>query len=193
MGSYNGRGRYSLLAPTTLKPTPTGQWLTQQILSGSASGVIAGAANRLSLVPYYTPRPISVDTFAVNVTTGVASANVRVIIYSASPSTGIPVTKLYESANLDAATSSTFPSVAAAFRFAANTPYWVGVHHSSTATLRGIAIAACQPIGLASATGTTENTELRTTPTFGSALTTYSYASSNGASSIAPMVYFKVA
>lgn len=190
---YDGRGRYSLLAPTMLKPKPTGQWLTQQIAAGTASGTIAGAANRLSLVPYYTPVPISVDTFAVNVSTGVASANVRVIVYSASPSTGIPVTKLYESANLDASTSSTFPSVAATFRFAANTLYWVGVHHSSTATLRGIAIAACLPIGLASSTGTTENTELRTTPTFGSALATYSYAASNGASAIAPMVYFRVA
>ena len=193
MGSYTGRGRYSLLSPTMLKPIPTGQWLTQQSLSGSASGTIAGAANRLCLVPYYTPRPISVDTFAVNVTTGVASANVRVIIYSASPTTGIPVTKLYESTNLDASTSSTFPSVAASFRFAANTLYWVGVHHSSTATLRGVAIAACQPIGLVSATGTTENTELRTTPTFGSALATYVYAAANGVSAITPMVYFKVA
>ena len=193
MGSYTGKGRYSLLSPTMLKPMPAGQWMTQQILSGSASGTIAGGIARLSLVPFYTPRAFSVDTFAVNVTTGVASANVRVIIYSANPNTGIPVTKLYESANLDAATSSTFPSVAATFRFAANTLYWIGVHHSSTATLRGVAVASCQPIGLASATGTTENTELRTTPAFGSALDTYVYAAANGVSAVAPAVYFKVA
>lgn len=190
---YTGRGRYSLLAPTGIKPTPTGQWLTQQISSGTASSTIAGAANRLSLSVFYTPRPISVDTFAVNVTTGVASANVRVLIYSSSPSTGIPVTKLYESGNLSAATSATYPSEAASFRFAANTLYWVGVHHSSTATVRGMAIASCLPIGLASGTGTTENTELRTTPTFGSALATYSYSSANGTSAITPLVYFRVA
>lgn len=79
------------------------------------------------------------------------------------------------------------------FSFAANTLYWMGVHTSSTATLRTINTTSMLCIGLASSTATTDSTVLRTTPTFGSALATYSYAASQGVSSVIPIVRMQVA
>jgi hypothetical protein len=143
-------------------------------------------------VPFWSPVAFTIDRLAVNVTTGVAAANVRVLIYNANAN-GTPNSRLVETANLGAATTNTFPEATVSHTFAANTLYWVGVHHSSTATLRGIAVAALLPIGLASATATSDGTCLRTTPTFGSSLSTYSYAASQITSAIVPAVRMRAA
>lgn len=56
--------------------------------------------------------------------------------------------------------------------FTAGTIYWVGVRHSSTATLRAIPIASCLPLGLLSNTATNPVTVLRRTLTYATAATT---------------------
>jgi hypothetical protein len=175
-----------------LRPQVSGGWLTTQIAAGTAASTIAGAANRMDLYPFWTPVACPVDRVAINVTTGVAATSARVLIYSAD-SQGRPATKLLETDNLSTVTTNTFPQETVDFTFAANTLYWVGVHNSSTATLRGIAVASMLPIGLASATATTHGTVLRTTPTYRSAPANYTYTATQHVGAIAPAIRFRVA
>lgn len=135
----------------------------------TASSTLAGAANRIDLAPYYTSVPLNIDRIGVAVSTGVASALAKVVIYS-SDANGWPDTLLYESGNLDCATTG-MKEATLTFSFASGVQYWVGVRHSSTATLRTINVSSAVNLGLTSSTAANYATILRRTRTFATAAT----------------------
>lgn len=130
----------------------------------SGAATLAGAANRIDLSPFYTSAPMTIDQIGVAVSTGAAAAQGKVVIY-ASGATGWPSTLFFESGALDFATTG-FKSETLDFTFQSGTQYWVGVRHSSTATLRAVAIASSPNIGLLTSAATTYGTVLRRTLTF---------------------------
>ncbi len=148
----------------------TGQYIDTQH-DCTAHTTLAGAANRIDMTPFIPTRTFSIDRIGVNVTTGVASANVKIVIYSADAN-GWPDTRLYESGDLSAATSSTFVEATMSQTFTAGTIYWLGVRHSSTATLRAMPLASCLPLGLLSTTAAGPATVIRRTLTYATAATT---------------------
>lgn len=133
----------------------------------AATTTIAGAANRCELYPVLFSGALSIDQIGVAVSTAVASAQAKVVVYSATAA-GVPNALLFESAALDCATTG-FKQVAASLSFAANTVYWLGVHHSSTATVRGIPVAGLPSLGMAAGADTALGSILRRTVTFANA------------------------
>lgn len=102
---------------------------------GTANATLAGAADRLDLAPYYTSIPLVIDQIGVVVSTAVASALGRVVIYGSSDA-GWPDELLFEgSSDLDFSTTN-YKHHEVDFTFESGRQYWLGVRHSSTATLR---------------------------------------------------------
>lgn len=134
---------------------------------GNAPATLIGVANRIQLAPYSPPRNFSIDRIGCGVSTGVAGALFRVVVY-ASGADGWPSTLLYESGDLSGATA-TFVEATMSLAFSAGLIYWVGVRHSSTCTLRTIALASAINLGLLSNNATAYATVLQRTVAFASA------------------------
>lgn len=136
--------------------------------SAAASATIAGVADRMEVSPYFSGFNFTIDRIGVNVATAVAGALAKVVIYATSTTTGAPTTLLYESASLDCSSVGT-KEVTISLTFVAGIQYWVGVRHSSTATLRAVPLTSCKCLGLGLSTSTTYLTALRTTLAFATA------------------------
>lgn len=136
--------------------------------SSVAPTTVAGAADRMEICPYFAGFNFTIDRIGVNVTTAVAGALAKVVIYATSTTTGAPTTLLYESASLDCSTTG-MKEIAVALTFAAGIQYWIGVRHSSTATLAAIPMAGAKCLGLGTSTSTSYLTALRTTLAFATA------------------------
>jgi hypothetical protein len=135
------------------QPKPlAGRFLALAALNSTNVSTLAGAADRLE-VAFVPPRPYALvcDQLVVDVSTQVAAALGRIVVYSCDVN-GWPDAKVYESAALDFSTLGA--KTGAGFTFAADTPYWVGVHHSSTATLRSLVTGALVALDVSAGTGT---------------------------------------
>lgn len=143
--------------------TTTGQFYDNSF-QGSASGALAGAANRIDLAPYYTSSTLAIDQLGVTVSTLIASAKGKVVVYG-SGSNQWPDTLLYETGDLDFS-STGYKYESLTFTFQSGTQYWVGIHSSSTATLRTVAVASAANLGLTSSTASSYATVLRRTLTY---------------------------
>ena len=163
-----------------------------QALNGIARGVIQGAANRLDLMPFITSNTFTVDALQVVITTGVGGANIRILVYGNN--NGRPGSKLLESETLSAGTTGTIQQYTVGYTFNAGTLYWIGVHHSSTATTRGIPLSALRTLGVENlATATAVYNMYRGTVTFGSAPANW-VINTHGVltSSIGPEIRFRI-
>lgn len=145
---------------------PTGTFYTQA-LNATAFSTIAGAVNRIDLAPFVPAVDFTCDQLAVNVTTLISGALGKIIVYSADAS-GRPNAPLFESGNLDFG-STGVKTAAVNLSLVAGQPYWFGVRHSATATLRGIPLGSLTPLGIGAATSTTPFTSLRRTLAFATA------------------------
>jgi hypothetical protein len=159
-----------------------------------AGATLAGAANRIDLTPFYVGRLVTVDQIGGAVSTAVASSLFRCLLYDADSITGRPTNLLLSSADLSGATVA-FVSTTVSHQLLPGRRYWVGVHHSSTCTLRAIAATAGYPLGLASNTGAGTATVVRKTVTFGaSSPATWTWVDADLTAAIAPpSVRFRVA
>ena len=107
---------------------------------GAATGVLAGAAGRIDLFPFIPRDDITVDRLSVNVTTLIAAALGKIVVYSAD-ATGRPASLLLETGDLDFSTVGIKPATAA-LTLRRGITYWLGIRHSSTATLSAWASTA---------------------------------------------------
>lgn len=138
-----------------------------QSITGTAHTTLAGAAGRIDLSPVCFPFNVVIDRLGVNVTTGVASALGRVVIYGAGAN-GQPLSRVfYGASDLDLSTTGAKEHTVS-FTFQAGVLYWVGFHHSSTATLSAIAVAGLPSLGLSAANATNPLTAVRQTVTYAS-------------------------
>jgi hypothetical protein len=156
-------GNHTFIKPTSGNSTTTN-------INGTASTTAATSLNRIHLLPYVPAQTITSNFLNINVTTGVATAVARILIYS--DLNGVPNTKLFESATLDCSTTSQ-KSVTTAFTFKAGTTYWIGTHSGvASCTVAAFFVASLMPIGLIGA-GTNASSITDSTYVFGSAPTTF--------------------
>lgn len=140
-------------------------------LGAVAKVTILSVANRLDLMPFIPIKTFTTASLSIECTTLVAGSNTRILIYS--DNNGIPGTKIVESTDLSTATIG-IKTFSTTQTFTAGVCYWIGVHTSSTATLRAIPVANMLNIGTPAAAGATHFNMYRATVTYGSAPTTYS-------------------
>ena len=107
---------------------------------GAATGVLAGAANRIDLFPFISRDDITIDRLSVNVTTLIAAALGKIVVYS-SDATGRPASLLLETGDLDFSTVGV-KAATVALTLRRGITYWLGIRHSSTATLSAWASTA---------------------------------------------------
>lgn len=113
------------------KPSST-FWISQSGFETTLA-TLAGAANRIDLMPFRSPLTFTADALGVLCSTAVASAQGKILVYS-SDADGRPDALLIETGTLDFGTAG-FKSIAVSQVFAQGMRYWVGIRHSSTATL----------------------------------------------------------
>jgi hypothetical protein len=139
-------------APLRAPRPRTGRFVTPCAITALNVGTLAGVGNRID-VAFAPARPYEMvcDQMTVDVTTEVAGALGRIVVYSCDAD-GWPDALVYASADLDFSTLGA--KTGAGFTFAANTPYWVGLHHSSTAAIRTLAVGALTPLDIDVGSGT---------------------------------------
>lgn len=117
---------------------------TSNALTSTAMSTIANVNDRILVSPYIPAISFTAANMYVNVTTLIASAACKVVIYSDLD--GVPDQKLYASTDL-ALTSNGVKPTSTGFTFAAGTTYWIGVHTSLTASISAIPVANALCIG----------------------------------------------
>ncbi len=153
---------------------------------GTSASTLAGAADRMDLAPFFTSMPLAIDTIGTPCSTAVASSNIKIVVYSTG-SNGWPGALIKETAALSTA-STGYKSEAWSYTFQSGTMYWLGVRHSSTATLRTINVGSAVNLGLgSSSTSTTYNTVIRRTLAFATAApSTWTFNSAELTGNITP-------
>ena len=170
-----------------------GQWYDAAFQGTVTPTTYVGVANALDVAPFFVGNDLIVNNLSVGVVTGVASANVHIVIYEAGENY-LPNNKVYESGDLSAATSTTVVGTDVNFQFLGGKLYWLGVHNSSTATLRGIRDYASISLGLnANTSASANNMILRKSVAFGSAPANWTFSAAELTNIAPPSVRFKVA
>lgn len=161
-------------------------------IDGTTRGTIAGIADRVVVMPFVPLISFSINRAAIDVTTNVASAQARIVIYDSDGSNSTPSTRLYNSTELDCGTATGIQEVTLDFDFVAGHLYWIGVHNSSTATLRGVAIASCPCIGVIGTSSGAAYTAYRVQSAFGTG-SPNPFGSPILINQVVPQVKFRVA
>jgi len=105
-----------------------------------------------ALVPYFTSIAYDADQIGVAVSTAIAGALGRIVIYGVG-SLGMPDVKLFEGSSdfIMSATGYQHHDISAnPFTFQSGTMYWLGLITSSTATIRAVLTSSCVNLGLPS-------------------------------------------
>lgn len=136
---------------------------------GTASGTLAGAANRVVMAPFYTSERLRIDQLGIAISTAVASSSLKCFIYG-SDASGWPDALLYEgSADLSGATTG-YKSHSLDFTFDSGRQYWLGVKMNSTATYRTLNVSSAVNLGLSGSNATSYFTVITRTLTYANAL-----------------------
>lgn len=159
--------------------------------SQAATGTGAGAADRMDIYPFIPRSDLVIDQAAVNVTTGVASAQGKVVIYSADAN-GRPDALLLETGNLDLSAAAV-ASVAASITLREGITYWIGLRHSSTATLSTWALGGTPDINGGAPATTTRKLLRRSLAYATAAPSSWGFTSSEITGGAAPAIWLRVA
>ncbi len=168
----------------------TTEYLLAGCITALATVTLAGVANRMDLAAFVPLVDLPVIGVGINVTTAVASALSKIVMYD-SDSLGRPNALLLETADLDCATIGPKP-VSCSLTLRRGRTYWRGTRVSSTATLSTVAAGsqAYLPIG---AISTSAQTMLRRTLTYGTgAPNPWGYVSSEVSGQNPPAVWLGV-
>ena len=114
--------------------------LTTSGAGGAATGVLAGAAGRIDLFPFIPRDDLTIDRLSVNVTTLIAAALGKIVLYAAD-ATGRPATLILETGDLDFSTVG-LKEATVTQTLRRGITYWIGIRHSSTAILSAWASTA---------------------------------------------------
>lgn len=135
-----------------------------------ATALVAGIANNIDISPYVAPYSFTINNIGVNVGTPVTGAFVKIVIYE-SDINGAPSNLLYESDQINVSSGSGYRAAASmTFNFVVGKMYYIGVRHSSTATIRHFFAAGTVSLGLiGGSTGTTYATIIRRSLAFATA------------------------
>ncbi len=161
-------------------------------ITAAAASSIAGAANRLECFPFIPCHSITIDRLALEVVTGVASAEFRVGIYS--DVNGVPTTLLVGGVTShDGSVSATDRTESVSLTMNAGTVYWFAVHSSSTATFRATAVTNALAFAFSIIGSGSPVTSKRATASYGSGMPSTAPAMTNTAGAIVPLLRARVA
>jgi hypothetical protein len=152
---------------------------------------IAGVATRLVVYPFVPQLNVTVNLWAIDVVTAASSALARMVIYDSDATNSLPGTRLLQSADMDCSTAGV-KSENINFNFVAGHLYWVGVHNSSTATLRGIPVSDSRPLSVLSTSSNAVNNAYRQDITYGTS-SPNPFGTATITAQILPQVKFRVA
>lgn len=155
----------TVCSPSSI-PIAVGRWYDGSFHAANP-GTLIGAANRCDLGLFFSSAPLRADRVAIAVSTAVASSLAKIVIYDSNDQ-GVPDNLIYESGDIDCSTTGGKEQTIDLL-FDANRIYWLGVRHSSTATLRSIVGTSGLNMGMSSSNSSTQLGTLRRTVTFASA------------------------
>lgn len=136
--------------------------------SGTTLTTLAGVADRMELAPMFFGRPLTIRELGCSVTTAVAGAQVKVVIYEEAED-GLSGTLVYETAPLDASTTGgTYADLTGigGLTLDAGKTYWMGLRYSANPTVRAVNLGSCKGFGVTSSGGNSLFTVLRTSIDF---------------------------
>lgn len=125
-------------APVPFTTPNSGQFIRSDSGVGTSTTTVAGAATRAEIFPWVCRGDVTIDQLGLNVTTAVAGALARIVVYD-TDANGRPAGRLTETGDLDLSTVGAKVATVSLTLYEGRT-YWFGVRHSSTAT-----ISAWQP------------------------------------------------
>jgi len=170
---------------------PSGEHVLTTIGGGTTTGTLVGGAGRMDLFPYTPRADLTIDQMVVNVTTAVASALGKLVVYQ-SDAAGRPDVKLAETGDLDFGTTG-LKAASVPMTLWGGTTYWIGLRHSSTATVSAWAAAATPDINGGSPV-TTARKVLRRVLAYGTpAPANWGFLSSEITSATATAVWLRMA
>ena len=152
----------------------------------------AQSANRTVIAPYVPAYDVTIDQIGASVSTFIASALFKFVIYAADAS-GRPSTVLRETGTIDAGSNGTKFVAVTSITLTAGTTYWIGVRSSSNATLRCLNVGATAPLTYTSAATPVAEGALILTETFANAAATWTYAASQHSNALVPLILMRVA
>ena len=151
------------IAPLTPVPQVAGNYLSSDTV-GFSTGTTALVANGVYMVPF--SRLAKVDAVALEVTTAVASSNVRGGLYTFHPTTGAPHLLIEEGAMQSSATTGIKVMTFAAARWI-DRPVYIAIHVSAAITVRGGTAQNTLTLGSNTLNTATPYTRYSGTSTFG--------------------------
>jgi len=157
-----------------------------------ALGTQAQVANRTVIAPFIPSLTVTVDQLGVSISTLIASALFKVVIYAADAN-GRPSTILRETGTIDAGSTGTKFAGITSLTLSAGTRYWIGIRSSSTSTLRTLGLTSSPLLTYTNAATPVAQGALIKTETFASAATDWSYASGQHSNALVPLVLMRVA
>ena len=171
---------------------PAGEYAATTMGSGGATTVLSGAAGRIDIFPYIPGADLEANAFGVNCTTAVAGALCKLVVYDALPN-GTPGSLLLETGTADLATVGNKVLTASLTLYRGRT-YWLGVRHSSTASLSAWALQATPDINGGTTMTTTARKTLRRTVTFTTAApATWTYSAAEINAAVATAIWLRIA
>ncbi|NBZ88132.1 DUF2793 domain-containing protein [Stagnihabitans tardus] len=169
---------------------PAGEYVLTTIGAGAAATTSAGAAGRIELFPF-APRTDHFATgLAINVTTGVAAALAKFVIYD-SDQFSRPGSLVYESGDMNLATTGV-KTVTISLTFRQNRTYWIGARHPSTATISVWNINATPDLNGGAPVASARKTPRRTLAYATPATTTWGWNSGEISNGLPPAIWLKV-
>lgn len=161
-------------------------------MNATALGTQAQVANRTVIGLFIPAVSITIDQVGVSVSTLLAGATFKVVIYAADAN-GRPTTILRESGTIDAATNGTKFVAITSLTLTAGTRYWIGIRSSSTATLRTLGVGAAPALTFTNAATPVMESSLILTETYANASANWTYAASQHSNALVPLVLMRVA
>jgi hypothetical protein len=176
---------------TTLMTPAAGEFIGNG-MNATALGTQAQVANRTVIAPFVSAYDVTIDQLGVSVSTFVASATVKCVIYAAD-SQGRPTTILRETATIDAGSNGTRFATITSLALTAGTKYWIGIRSSSTATLRTLGVGSAPALTYTNAATPEIESALILTETYANAAANWTYAASQHSNALVPLVLMRVA
>ncbi len=168
----------------------SGEYMMTTMSASGGLGNLVGAAGRIDLYPFTARADNAVTGLAVNVTTLVAAALGKIVVYD-SDINGRPNNLLVETADLDFSTIGV-KTATVSLTFRQGKTYWLGIRHNSTATLSAWLSTSTPDIN-GGAPSTTARKVARRTLTYATAATsTWGWASSEINPGQATAIWLKV-
>lgn len=143
---------------------PATRYFDQSLLAVGSSNLV-GVAGRIDLVPWVPWYDQTVDRLGVNVTTGVAGALGRVVIYGANANDEPDALLWLPATDLSLATAA-FVEHTQTLSFKKNVLYYIGFFHGSTATISSIQGFVLPNYGFSVSTSTSPGSVIRQTVTY---------------------------